>query len=570
MAINIRIGAEFFRTLRENKYTYIDKTAFIEELLTENQAEVTLITRPRRFGKTLSLTTLQEFFDISKQSREIFDGLAISKNKELCDEWMNQYPTVFITLKSIEGKNFIESLNSFKLLVKQILIDNFSLLSTSQKVASEYKEIIKSFRNGNAEIEDYQGILSILCSSLESHYGKPVILLIDEYDVPLARANEKGYYSDMVDFIRALLGNALKTNKSLKFAVLTGCLRIAKESIFTGINNFACYGINDNSFSDSFGFTQQEVDDLLTKADLVSKKDIFKDWYDGYLFGEDQKMYCPWDVLFYLKDLIKSQKAEPKPYWMNTSGNTIIRSFLDRSNINIRKKFEILLGGGCISVRLDELQTYSSLHCSEENLWNILYLTGYLTKAPEGVVEKFGFTDMKRGEVALYLPNREIREVLIRYIDEWIDDSVQYFDTDTFLRAFWSGDEETLTAELSTFLLRTISYFDDNTNFYHGLVVGLLGKGIDTTVLSNREAGYGRFDIQVMDESRNRSAIIEIKQTAKADKSLNQLAASALAQIGEMRYDADIEVATVVHWGIAFRRKRCVARCAEAQEKQNI
>ena len=447
MAINISIGAEFFRKIRENKCTYIDKTAFIEELLTENQADVTLITRPRRFGKTLAMTTLQEFFDISKQSREIFEGLAISQNKKLCDIWMNQYPTVFISMKSVEGANFDEAFNVFKRLVAKTLIYNFSFLTTSTHISSIEINIIDNLMKENAKIAHYQDFFSILCSSLQLHYGKPVILLIDEYDVPLAKAEQRNYYSEMVDFIRALLGNALKTNVNLKFAVLTGCLRIAKESIFTGINNFKSYGIGDERFSEYFGFTNNEVDSLLKFAKLEDKKEIFQQWYDGYLFGEDKKIYCPWDVLQYICDLMTSINAKPQPYWMNSSGNDIVISFLKHANSEIRRKFEILIAGGCIPVRLDELQTYDSLHSTDENLWNILYLTGYLTKATDAAAADCVFPDDGDDCVALCLPNRGVRDVLIRCIRSWVRERIQAFDAEGFLQAIWKGDAEAVSTQ---------------------------------------------------------------------------------------------------------------------------
>ena len=452
----------------------------------------------------------------SKQSRALFDGLAISKNKELCDTWMNQYPTVFVSLKSVEGSSFENAFNVFKRLVAKTLIYDFPFLSTSQSVSNIERDIINNLMKENAEIVHYKDFLSILCSSLQCHYGKHVVLLIDEYDVPLAMADKNGYYNEMVDFIRALLGNALKTNINLKFAVLTGCLRIAKESIFTGINNFKCYGIGDERFSDAFGFTNNEVDSLLTLADLEDKKEIFQEWYDGYLFGEDKRIYCPWDVLQYICDLTYNKNAKPQSYWMNSSGNNVVIKFLKHADSDIRKKFEILIAGGSIPVRLDELQTYDSLHSTDENLWNILYLTGYLTKAPDAAAGECVFPEDGDDCVALCLPNREVREVLIRCIRSWLRERMQTFDAGALLQAIWKGEAKAVGSQLSAFLLRTISYFDDNPNFYHGLVVGLLGRVDGLTVQSNREGGDGRFDILITDESNDRCAVIEIKQTSKA------------------------------------------------------
>ena len=567
MATNINIGAEFFREIRENKCAYVDKTAFIEKLLTTNLAKVTLITRPRRFGKTLALTTLQDFFDISKQSKDIFDGLSISGNKELCDIWMNKYPTIFISLKSVVGKNFNDAFNAFKGIIVDIFDDNFSWLPTSQKISNKNKEIIQLFMNENAEFDHYKRFFSILSRSLYSHYNKPVILLIDEYDVPLEHAKRNNYYDEMVEFIRSLLGNALKTNINLKFAVLTGCLRIAKESIFTGLNNFKCYGIGNELFSDSFGFTNNEVDTLLQTTDLSDKKPIFQKWYDGYLFGKNNKIYCPWDVLLYISDLQVDPDAAPQPYWMNTSGNSIVLHLLKHADPDVREKFETLLEGGCIPVQLSELQTYNSLTSSGDTLWNILYLTGYLTRASDALARESGLQTWPGNCTALCLPNREIREVLLQYIKEWLRDTARTFGTATFLKALWAGDEDTVTTQLSQFLLRTISYHDDEGSFYHGLVVGLLGRVEDTILRSNREAGFGRYDILFRDVTNRRCAIIEIKQTSR-EISLQDLAKDALNQIEQRRYDAEDEAATLVHWGFAFHRKRCVARCAEARSSK--
>ncbi|MBQ3170833.1 MAG: AAA family ATPase, partial [Mailhella sp.] len=332
-ASNILIGGESFRRIREDNCYYIDKTMFLEELLSQTPPMVSLITRPRRFGKTLNMTMLQEFFDIRQDSRKLFEGLAISKNEALCDAWMNKYPSVFLSMKNVEGMSFDDAYIYFRDLASRLCSDHGYLID-SPRVAELEKRLLKSILDQEADAGAVSNILLTLSRALHAHWGKPAILLIDEYDVPLARAEQNGYYSEMVSFIRNMLGAALKTNPSLQLAVLTGCLRIAKESIFTGLNNFKCYGISDPKFSDKFGFTSQEVDTLLADAHFSDKKDVMREWYDGYRFGLGQEIYCPWDILQYVDDLQTDPNAKPQAYWSNTSSNSIIKKFIGRTDFN--------------------------------------------------------------------------------------------------------------------------------------------------------------------------------------------------------------------------------------------
>ena len=557
-ALNILIGGESFREIRERDCFYVDKTDLLEELLASVPPKVSLITRPRRFGKTLTMSMLREFFDIQKDSRGIFEGLKVARNKELCDEWMNKHPVLFLSLKYVEGQNFEHALAQMQELICRICAD-YSYLQQSKNLDDNEREKFSVLKSGKVSISQLENSLLTLCRALQNHWRKPVILLIDEYDVPLACAQQNGYYHEMVSFIRNMLGAALKTNEALQFAILTGCLRIAKESIFTGLNNFKCYGISEVKFADKFGFTSSEVDDILARASFSPKKKEMKEWYDGYRFGNDQEIYCPWDILQYVNDLCDNPKAQPQAYWNNTSGNAIVRSFIGRTDLNIGEKFETLINGGCVETKIVESLTYDSLHSSEENLWSLLYLTGYLTKASEEQIEDCGRL-ADEDKTFLVIPNKEVRKIFTESIASWFTDSMLEMDRRPLFDAFWNGDADKLSRLVSRILLNTISYHDYKEDFYHAVLTGIfVGSGYAVT--SNRESGRGRADIIVKDQRNSRSAVIEVKH-ASASAELAPLAEVALQQIDEKEYDAPLRdnYETVIHWGMAFFEKRCIAK----------
>ena len=552
MAFRVNVGGEFFDSMREDGRYYVDKTELLYDLVQAGNA-VTLFTRPRRFGKTLMMTMIQSFFDIRRDSREVFRGLKILEHEAFCREWMNQYPVLFLTLKDAEGLTF-ESAYGMLSSALADLCKKHSYLRDSDRVLDEDKDVFNRLIAGKRNPEDIRNSLLILSRMMKAHYGKPVILLIDEYDVPLAKANEEKeagerYYPQMLEMIRGIMSNALKSNDNLKFAVVTGCLRIAKESIFTGVNNFVSYSVLDSKFSQYFGFTQKEVDALLKAADLEEKSAVFKEWYDGYVFG-NTAVYCPWDVINYTSALLYSRDAKPKNYWKNTSGNGIIRDFVERTDFHVQGKFEILLNGGCITQNVSDELTYDTLHLSEENLWSVLLMTGYLTKAnPEE----------EENTVTLKIPNKEIagifQDTVVRYFSDHLNDTEQK----ALMSALWSGDEEAASKAITGFLRKTISYMDYHENYYHAFLSGVfVGRGYE--VYSNQESGNGRPDIVLIDHDNYRVLIIEAKKSASRGQ-MEHDCECALKQITERDYAAKYEdYDEVLCYGIAFYQKSALVK----------
>ena len=547
--LNIPVGISDFERIRELNYYYVDKTGLIKTLLQGEMDQVTLITRPRRFGKTMAMNMVASFLDIRKDSKELFDGLEISKEKEICKNWMNQYPTLFLSLKDVDGTTFENAFNMLKFVISSLCSQN-SYLEPGENIRENEKDIFSRLRSQTASITDIKGSIVTIMNMMQSYYEKPVILLIDEYDVPIAKASNNGYYKGMLEVIKGMLSTALKDNSSLKFAVITGCLKIAKESIFTGTNNFVSDTISSTRYNEYYGFTQQDVDKLLADAEIEEKADLIKEWYDGYNFGEFE-VYCPWDVMNYLRDLQNDLNARPVSYWKNTSDNAIIRSFIDYTGAAIRKKLEVLIAGGSICQKIEEDLTYDYLHSSEDNVWSILYLTGYLTKVGERD---------KDGQIELRIPNKEVKEIFESTVRKWFEDSARVTNRKDLFDAVWNKDADKATKEISTLLRMTISYYDYRENFYHAFLAGIFA-GAGYSVESNREHGEGRSDIVIYNDVTGQVAVFEAKYSRKLED-LEKDCQKALDQINTKMYAKEFEDAyeEVLCYGIAFYKKRCLVK----------
>lgn len=544
----ISVGSSDFAEYRKGDYYYVDKTGLIEELLKTPGIKVTLITRPRRFGKTMNMSMLAEFFDIRKDSRPIFSGLKIADNKELCEAWMNQWPVIHVTFRSVFGSCFKDAYSMIEAVIAELYKQHIYLLENPEMMVYD-REIFDRIAGKKASGEEIKNSLLFLTRLLGQYYGKTVILLIDEYDVPLAKASDKGYYEEMLYVIRGIL-QALKDNSFLHLAVVTGCLRIAKESIFTGTNNFITDTISDNRLDEFFGFTQEEVDRILADTQNTSHSQEIKNWYDGYRFGSID-VYSPWDVMNHINALCLDPQALPRSYWRNTSDNAIIRSFIDQAENDTIKQFEILLSGDKISQKIEEDLTYDYLHASAENLWSILYLTGYLT----GTEKEEG-----RQEWNLWIPNLEIREIFEDTVIKWFHDSARLWERKALFHAVWECDEEKLTEEMTKLLRKTISYHDYKEDFYHAFLAGIFA-GAGYIVKSNREHGDGRSDVVVQDYDGNRIAVFEVKYSRRLED-LPYDCERAIKQIDVRRYGEEFaeDYSTVICYGIAFYRKRCMVK----------
>lgn len=557
---NIPVGISDFKEIRENNNYYIDKSGFISELLTDGAAKVTLITRPRRFGKTLGMSMLYYFFNVRNESQKLFEGLEISRNHELCEKWLNKWPTIFLTFKDIDGLDFASAYDQLVFTISD-LYQKYSFLLESEEIDEEDRKRFKLLKSGEGSKILVIRSLSLLMRLLENYYHKQMILLIDEYDVPIAKASSKGYYQQMLEIIRGMMSTALKDNTSLKFAVITGCLQIAKESIFTGTNNFVTDTIANTGFNEYFGFTQQEVNKILEDTGTVQYAKQMKEWYDGYHMGEID-VYCPWDVMNYLRELQRNPKAQPVSYWKNTSDNAIIRSFIDFAGNSITDKMETLLSGRYILQDIDENLTYDYLHSSESNLWSILYMTGYLTEAR--ISE--GKTAFSPDTKALKIPNAEIREIFETTVMKWFSDSAKTWSRQILFDAVWKNDCELLTQEMNKLLRKTISYHDYKEDFYHAFLAGIFA-GAGYSVESNKEHGKGRSDIVVSDIVNGRVAVFEVKKSdALAD--LISDCESALAQIDDRMYAKEFEddYDEVLCYGISFFKKRCLVKGINCQQ----
>ncbi len=555
--VNIPVGRSDFKFIRKNGFYYIDKTGLIVELLKTEATQVTLITRPRRFGKTLGMSMMAEFFDIRKDNSALFEGLSISENKELCKNWRNQYPTVFVSFRNVDGLDFKHAYEMLKETFSDVFMQHIYLLE-SDKVHEFDKRVIERIANRTASAGELQNALLILTRVMSTHYGKPVILLIDEYDVPLAKASVKGYYNEMLSTIRGVM-SVLKDNSALNFAVVTGCLQIVKESIFTGANNFVSDTISDSRLDEYFGFTQADVDRLLLDTKLTSHRDEMKNWYNGYHFGVHD-VYCPWDVMNHVKNLLLNPATPPASYWEHTSHNDIIYQFISTTETDINDKFETLLSGGYIIEPIERSLTYDVLHSSERNIWTLLYFTGYLTRMlPEDIPET-----LEEGSFALTIPNAEIRGLFRKSVNEWFLAKTEASDRSAMFDALWKGDAKRLQEYINDTLFDTISFYDYQESFYHAFLAGQLSrKGY--VVKSNRENGLGRSDISVRDRKMRRAAVIETKVTNSKSK-LDSACEKALRQIADKQYAAAIKESgykQVISIGIAFYQKQCCVKVSK-------
>ena len=555
--LKIPVGISDFAKIQNYGYYYADKTGLIADLLEKETAEVTLITRPRRFGKTMGMSMLANFFDIRKDSKAMFEGLEISKNAALCSEWMNQWPVLFLTFKDVDGLTFA---SAKEMLLNRIaaIYNDYSYLLEGTRVQENDRKVFERLADevsGNPTDAMLKTSIVLLMRLMRNHYGKPVILLIDEYDVPIAKASANGYYPEMLEVIKGMMSTALKDNDALRFSVVTGCLRIAKESIFTGTNNFVSDTISSSHLNEYFGFTQADVDQILEDANCQEHAADIKNWYDGYHFG-DLDVYCPWDVMNYLRDLQRNPKAKPASYWKNTSDNSIIRSFIDYAGRSISRKLETLLSGGYIIQKIEENLTYDYLHSSEENLWSILYLTGYLTQAREEDLP----APLPEKTSALMIPNAEVQEIFETTIQKWFDESAQTWNRKALFDAVWSGKAEVLTEQMNKLLRKTISYHDYKEDFYHAFLAGIFA-GAGYEVDSNKEHGEGRSDVVVLDPEGDRVAIFEAKYSRTQD-AMSKDCAAALQQIEDRQYAKEFEddYDSVLCYGIAFYKKRCLVR----------
>ncbi len=540
------VGVDLFDQLIREDYYYLDKTDFIGQLL-QWRGKVNLFTRPRRFGKTLNMSMLKSFFEINSDP-SLFRGLAIARETELCKEFQGKFPVVFLSLKSVEGRIFEEALRGLSALIG-VECRRLSFLLESKSVKEPDRDIFARLCAQQASEAELKSALTLLMRMLHDHYQRQAILLIDEYDVPLDKANERGYYRQMVDFLRGFFGEAFKTNPDLYFAAVTGCLRISKESIFTGINNLKIDTISHHRYNEFFGFTDSDVRQMLADYGLSGAYAPMKEWYDGYRFG-DMDIYCPWDVINHCDRLLEQPSAKPEAYWMNTSANGLVKRFIEKADDSIKADIETLIAGGAVCKRILENLTYDELDTDMEHLWSVLYLTGYLT------LDK-SQPETEDGRCHLVIPNREVKEIFIEKIRKWFSERIEISDRSELFGALWRRDAKSLQKQIHNVLLDAISYYDYHENYYHALLVGLLYDK-ELLVRSNREAGEGRSDITIEDARGNRATIIEVKHS-QSYGNLEADSERAVLQIEETQYawpylQRDY---TVIACGIAFAGKDC-------------
>ena len=557
MDFKVGVGKSDFEELRESGNYYVDKTELIYELVNDTDNKVTLFTRPRRFGKTLMMSMMENYFSIRKDSKHIFEGLAIRSHKDFCEEWMNQYPVVFVSFKDVEAEEFSDAYDMLGVRLAEVC-KNLADIVDNDAVDKDDREAFLRLKSESGKKSDIKNSLKTIMRIMNAVYGKKVILLIDEYDVPLAKASEKdtaknGYYSKMLDVMKGIMSTALKDNEFLQFAVITGCLRIAKESIFTGTNNFASYSVLDERFSDYYGFLENEVERMLEAADRKEAATEIKEWYDGYVFGNSY-VYCPWDVINHISALRYKRTAKPKNFWKNTSHNGILLSFVKRTDFDVADKFEILLNGGTISQTISDQLTYDTLHASEDNLWSVLLMTGYITKSDP---EEDGDT------VSLKIPNKEISSIFEDTVVKYFSETVNTDEISELINTLWNGDEKRATEIVSDLLWNTISYNDYHEDYYHAFLAGVfVGRGY--SVESNKEKGLGRPDIVLKDRRNRRAIILEAKKSDK-ESDLEKDCDKALKQIVDEKYAEGMDgYGKILCYGVAFFQKQAKVKLLKA------
>lgn len=544
--MKLPVGIENFEEIRRERFYYVDKTGLIRELL-NNWGKVNLFTRPRRFGKTLNMSMLKSFFETGADA-SLFDGLEISREKSLCESYMGKFPVVFVSLKGVDGLTFEDAYGMLRRIIRAEA-SRLRMLLNSGKIAEDEKKSLVRILEERDTADDMRDSLNMLSSLLYKHYGQKVIILIDEYDVPLDKAFQHGYYTEMAALMRSMFGAALKTNDFLHFAVLTGCLRVSKESIFTGLNNFKVLSISDARYDECFGFTDAEVSRMLMDYGFEEHYDEVRQWYDGYRFGE-QDVYCPWDVINYCDDLRASKDAQPKAYWINTSGNDMVRSLIEcAANGTTQMEVEELIAGRTVTKLLNEQLTHSEIKKNVDNIWSLLYMTGYLTVVgrPSG------------SRYELRIPNREVRQIFKQQVLEWFKEKTEAENLTALYEAFEKGDIAAITDYLDEQLLDTVSFFDAHESFYHGFLLALLNTCADWRVSSNAETGKGRSDIIVERKDRKAGFVVEVKDV-KEERKLDGACEAALKQIEEKDYTAVLRryrVKEIWSYGIAFWEKEC-------------
>ena len=553
--LKLPVGIDDFKKIREAGFYYVDKTKLIEQLL-QSWGEVTLFTRPRRFGKTLNMSMLKSFFEIGAE-KSLFQGLYISEKEKLCAEYMGKYPVIFLSLKGVEGLHFADAQKMLMTIINNEVRRHYYLKTSDKLTVEDRKQFEKMLLNEDVNLVDSLRLLSQL---LYLHYDQKVVILIDEYDVPLDKAFKNGYYQEMVSLIRGLFGQALKTNEFLQFAVLTGCLRVSKESIFTGLNNFEINSIVDIEHEEGFGFTDAEVMQMLKYYHCTNRYSDIKEWYDGYHFG-NADIYCPWDVINFVKKLLTDSNAKPSAFWINSSGNDLVKLFVDKADQSTKDEIERLVAGETKTKRIRLDLTYDEIENSIDNVWSVLFTTGYLTN----------IGNPESGVYELVIPNREVHEVFVLQIQEWFQRSVAKEESmPEFSKAILEADAEGLQKQLNVIMSRMISVLDTKAreeqkeNFYHGLLLGLLrGSNPDWLIKSNRESGDGYSDILIEPENPDAGIIIEVKHAASIS-GLDKACENAMVQIKNRRYDEALREngrCEILAYGIAFHKKRCRVVC---------